>query len=173
MVWYDGRENHNYAAAEIEWLLSSPRYMQQFSVINRFTLYKENFAMAMNFNSNSVFNLTPISLSDMRPEISKLFLPGEEALLAFKTIRDQLVFTNKRIISVDVQGVTGKRKSYTSMPYSKIQFHSIQTPGLLELVPDSELDLAFANGTEAHFEFKGNVDIVMLDQLIFSKELEG
>ena len=129
--------------------------------------------MAMNFNSNSVFNLTPISLSEMRPEISKLFLAGEKPVLAFRTIRDQLIFTNKRIISVDVQGVTGKRKSYTSMPYSKIQFHSIQTPGLLELVPDSELDLAFANGVEAHFEFKGNVDIIMLDQLIFSKELEG
>jgi len=60
-------------------------------------------------------------------------------VMAFKTVRDQFVFTNKRIISIDVQGITGRRKSFTSLPYSKIQFFAIQTPGFAEIVPDSEL----------------------------------
>lgn len=46
-------------------------------------------------------------------------IAGEQIEFAFKTIRDQLIFTNKRIISIDVQGITGKRKSYATMPYSK------------------------------------------------------
>ena len=127
--------------------------------------------MAMNFNNGSVFNLTPIPLSQMRPELQSLLIPGEQVALAFKTVRDQLIFTDKRIISIDVQGMTGKRKSYTSMPYSKIQFFSIQTPGLIELVPDSELELTFANGVVAKFEFKGNVDIAKVSHLIAANVL--
>ena len=89
-----------------------------------------------------------------------------EFIYAFQTIRDQVVFTNKRIIAIDVQGITGKRKSYSTMPYSKIQYFSIQTPGFLELFPDSELFLMFSNGFTATFEFKGQIDIGMLGRMI-------
>ncbi len=87
-------------------------------------------------------------------------------MMAFRTVRDQLIFTNKRIISIDVQGLTGKRRSFTSLPYSKIQFFSIQTPGFAEFVPDSELFLRFTNGFEAVFEFKGRVDIGEIGRMI-------
>lgn len=122
--------------------------------------------MAVNFNQNSVFNLKQIDLNSVRGEVSGLFISGEEAVMAFQTIRDQLVFTNKRIISIDVQGITGKRKSYSSMPYSKVQYFSIQTPGFMELVPDSELFLMFTNGFTARFEFKGNTDIGKIGRMI-------
>ena len=122
--------------------------------------------MAINFNSNSAFNLTPIDVSAVRGEVNGLLIGGEEIICAFKTLRDQLVFTNERIISVDVQGVTGKRKSFSSMPYSKVQFFTIQTPGFIELVPDSELVLTFTNGFVAKFEFKGRVDIGAIGRMI-------
>ena len=96
----------------------------------------------------------------------------ETIVQAFKTVRDQLIFTNKRIIAVDVQGITGKRKSYSSMPYSKVQFFSIQTPGFVELVPDSELFLMFSNGFTAKFEFKGGVDIGAIGRMISQYVLE-
>lgn len=102
----------------------------------------------------------------MEGEIRGLLIEGEEILSAFKTVRDKLVFTSKRIISIDVQGLTGKRKSFSSLPYSKIQFFGIQTPGFLELVPDSELFLTFSNGTTAKFEFKGGVDIGEIGRMI-------
>ena len=71
--------------------------------------------MAINFNKESIFNLTPISKNDVRQEVNRLLINGEEIIYAFKTIRDQLVFTNKRIIAIDVQGVTGKRKEFTTL----------------------------------------------------------
>lgn len=120
----------------------------------------------INFNENSAWNLTPISLSEVRGEVSGLLVDGEEMTAAFQTIRDQLVFTNKRIIAIDVQGITGKRKSFSSMPYSKIQFFGIQTPGFAELVPDSELMLTFSNGFVAKFEFRGQVDIGKIGRMI-------
>ena len=88
--------------------------------------------MAISFNRESVFNLKPIPLESVRKEVYGLLISGEECVLAFQTVRDQLLFTNKRIISIDIQGISGKRKSFTSMPYSKIQYFSIQTPGLVE-----------------------------------------
>lgn len=120
----------------------------------------------INFNGNSAWDLKPISVNEVRGEVLGLLVDGEEISAAFKTVRDQLVFTNKRIISIDVQGITGKRKSYSSLPYSKIQFFAIQTPGFAELVPDSELVLTFSNGFVAKFEFKGQVDIGEIGRMI-------
>lgn len=120
----------------------------------------------INFNKDSVFNLRQIELDDVRSEVSGLLIDGEEAVMAFQTVRDQLIFTNERIISVDVQGITGKRKSFSSMPYSKIQFFAIQTQGFLEIFPDSELFLTFTNNFTAKFEFKGNVDIGLIGKMI-------
>jgi len=122
--------------------------------------------MAVNFNQNSSWNLKPIALDAIRNEVNGLLIQGEEPVLAFQTVRDQLLFTNKRIISIDVQGITGKKKSYGSMPYSKIQYFSIQTPGFAEIFPDSELYLQFTNGFTATFEFKGNVDIARIGRMI-------
>lgn len=61
---------------------------------------------------------------------------------------------------------------YHSMPYSKNQFFSIQTPGFAELVPDSELFLMFSNGFTAKFEFKGDVDIGAIGRMISEYFLE-
>ena len=120
----------------------------------------------INFNKNSVFNLKPIDVSDVRPDVKELFVDGEQIIEAFKTVRDQVIFTNKRIISIDVQGITGKRKSYSTMPYSTIQFFEVQTQGFTEIFPDSELFIQYANGFTAQFEFKGNVDIKRIGKLI-------
>ncbi len=126
--------------------------------------YEEFFMI--NFNTKSVFNLKPIDASKVREDIKRLLLPDEEVIDAFKTVRDQLVFTNKRIIAVDIQGMVGKKKSYTSLPYSKIQYFSIQTPSLIEIFPDSELYLVFPDGFAATFEFKGSIDITRIIRVI-------
>lgn len=122
--------------------------------------------MAVNFNTNSVFNLKSIDVSAVRDEVNGLLIDGEQVEFAFQTVRDQLLFTNKRIISIDVQGITGKRKSFATMPYSKIQYFSIQTPGFMELIPDSELYVMFSNGFTANFEFKGAVDIGKIGRML-------
>ena len=122
--------------------------------------------MAVNFNQDSVWKLKPIRVDAVKGEVNGLLIGGEEVVMAFQTVRDQLIFTNKRIIAVDVQGITGKRKSFSTMPYSKIQYFSIQTPGFGELIPDSELFIMFSNTFTAKFEFKGGVDIGKIGRMI-------
>ena len=46
-------------------------------------------------------------------DVNELLLPGEEAMAAYKTVRDVAVFTNKRLIVKDTQGLTGKRQKFT------------------------------------------------------------
>ena len=105
----------------------------------------------------NTFNLKEISTSAVRKEVNLFFVPGEEIVQAFQTVRDQVIFTNKRIIVVNVQGITGKKTSYFSYPYSKVQFFGVETAGVLDI--DSELILAFSNGAKLQFDFKSHVDI--------------
>ena len=58
--------------------------------------------MTINFNQNSVWNLRPIKPEDVRADVNGLLIDGEYIVSAFQTVRDQLVFTNLRIISIDV-----------------------------------------------------------------------
>lgn len=80
------------------------------------------------------------------------------------TIRDQGIFTNKRIIVANVQGIVGKKVAYISYPYSKIQFYGIETAGVLDI--DSELILVFNNGAHLQFDFRTQVDIRRINNLI-------
>ncbi len=113
---------------------------------------------------SNLLNLQEISLREVRPEVSKLLVEGEEIKCAFKTIRDQVVFTTSRVFVVNVKGITGKKIAYFSYPYSKIQFYGIETAGFMDI--DSELILTFSNGHVLQFDFKSNVDIQMINSLI-------
>jgi hypothetical protein len=108
-------------------------------------------------------NLKPIPLNDIKVGITNLLIPGETVLSAFRTQRDQLVFTSERIIDMDIQGITGKRKSFKSYPYHSIKYFGVQTPGfgesIIKIFGDAELELVFNDGRIAHFEFRGDVDI--------------
>lgn len=117
----------------------------------------------IDFRNNSIIKLSKTS-PDAAQAVMPLFVAGEEIIGVYKAIRDYVVFTNKRIISVNVQGVTGKKKDFTSLPYSKIQVFSIETAGTLDL--DSELELYFSGLGLVKFEFSGASDIVKIGQLI-------
>jgi len=68
-----------------------------------------------------------------------------------------IIFTNKRIISCNVQGITGKKVDYTSIPYNKIQCYSVETSGILDL--DAELDLWLSGVGKIRFELTGSTNI--------------
>ena len=122
-----------------------------------------NISSGINMDANFL-NLKAINIKDVRSEVKKLLVEGEEIKCAFKTIRDQVIFTNNRIFVVNVKGVTGKKIAYFSYPYSKIQYYGIETDGFLDI--DSELILTFSNGHILQFDFRSNVDIKMINSLI-------
>ena len=122
----------------------------------------------IDFDNGSVIKLKQASL-DSADEILPLLIDGEKVVSCYKGIRDFAAFTTHRIISVNVQGITGKKKDFTSMPYSRIQTFSVETSGVLDL--DSELELYFSGLGKVKFEFTGRSDIVEIGRLIAEKIL--
>lgn len=89
---------------------------------------------------------------------------GERVVSSYKSIRDGVIFTDKRIIAVNVQGITGRKKDFTSLPYKNIVAFSVETAGTLDL--DSELEIYFSTLGKVKFEFTGRTNIIELSRLI-------
>jgi hypothetical protein len=118
----------------------------------------------IDFTNGSVFKLSPTHVGEVAGMVQPLLVPGEQLLQAFKGVRDFVVFTDKRVIAVNVQGMTGRKKDFTSLPLSKVQAFSIETAGTFDL--DAELDLWFSGLGVVRFEFKGSADIRAIGQLV-------
>ena len=111
----------------------------------------------IDFTNKSIIKLKPANTSEGQTAVSELLVDGEVVEFTFVSMRDKLVFTNKRIISINVQGITGKKVDYSSIPYSKIQAFSIETAGTIDL--DSELDVCISGLGKIRFELSGKSDI--------------
>jgi len=74
------------------------------------------------------------------------------------------VFTNKRVIAANVQGITGSKVDYTSLPYSKINAFSIETSGTFDL--DCEIELFLSEVGRVRFEIRGSFDLVSFNKMI-------
>lgn len=118
----------------------------------------------IDFQNGTYVKLGPIDPGSLAGELKPLLVDGEEVHLAFKGIRDSVVFTNKRLIAINVQGITGKKRDYSSLPLKRVQAWSVETAGTFDL--DSELDLWFSGLGRVRLEFKGSVNIQHISQLI-------
>lgn len=98
--------------------------------------------------------------------VGPILVDTEEIEYIFTSIRDFVVFTNKRIISVNVQGITGTKKDLTTIPYNRIQTFSVETAGTLDL--ESELELFISSVGSIYFEFTAGTDVYDIAQLISS-----
>lgn len=90
-------------------------------------------------------------------EYGGMLAEGERLVQTYKSGRDGVVFTNKRMIAINIEGITGKKKCITSLPYSKVQLFSVETAGVIDL--DSELDMWYSGIGRIHFEFTSRSDV--------------
>ena len=118
----------------------------------------------IDFNSTNVFKLQKTKGFTTKSLIEPLMISREEFISEYKGMRDFIVFTNKRIIAVNIRGMTGKKRGFTSLPYSRIQAYSVSTGGILDF--DSELELYFSALGKVIFEFSGINDIIKIGKLI-------
>ena len=80
----------------------------------------------IDFKNGAVFKLSKTKKFSNQDTVQPLFIDGEELIGEYQALRDFVIFTNKRIIAVNVQGITGKKKDFSTLPYSKIQAFSIE-----------------------------------------------
>lgn len=84
-------------------------------------------------------NASEMDAASLQKEYGPLLCEGEFIEKAFRLIRDKWVFTNKRLIIQDIQGITGKKKEYMSIPYRSIERFSVETAGTFDMDADMKL----------------------------------
>ena len=97
-------------------------------------------------------------------DVKESLISGEEAVAAYKTIRDVAVFTNKRLIIRDAQGMTGKKIEVYSLPYDAINMYSTENAGRM-FDFNSEVQLFTRAGT-IKINLNKKVDVRKFDRLL-------
>lgn len=104
-------------------------------------------------------------------DVNPLLVEGEKPWAAYKTFRDSAIFTNKRLIVRDAQGLTGKKVEIYSLPYSSINMWSSENAGkLLDLNAEIEL---WTRAGQVKIKLNKGVDIRKLDHMISHAVLNG
>ena len=120
----------------------------------------------IDFQNASFAKLRQVGNNSFEALVTPMFIEGETILSTYQGIRDGVVFTNKRIIAINVQGLTGKKKDITTLPYTKIQVYSVETAGTFDL--DSELELWFSGVGKVKFEFVSSANVSEICRIISS-----
>lgn len=106
-----------------------------------------------------------VDVNEIEEQFEQILAPGEEILKAYRLIRDLFVFTNKRLILVDRQGVTGKKAEYHSIPYKNITHFSVETTGHFDL--DAELRIWIVGDEDPiEKEFKNDSNIYDIQKML-------
>lgn len=110
-------------------------------------------------------NASELNASEVQQEFADLFTEGENVERAYRLIRDMFVFTNKRLILIDKQGLTGKKTEYHSFPYRSITHFSIETAGRFDL--DAELKIWISgNQMPIQKQFNKQLNIYELQRVL-------
>ena len=110
-------------------------------------------------------NASEIDGQALQKEVGPLLVEGERIIRAFKVVRDMLVFTDRRLLLIDKQGITGRKVDYHSIPYRSISHFSVETAGTLDM--DSELKIYISsNPTPIEREFKKGTDIIGVQRML-------
>ena len=106
---------------------------------------------------------TFISPCDIPDDVSYILVEGEKPVCAYKTIRDSAIFTNKRLIVRDAQGITGKKVEVYTLPYSSIVMYSTENAGRLDF--DAEVEM-WTKAGRITISLRKGVDIRALDKVL-------
>ena len=112
----------------------------------------------------NILQWTFVSECPIPGDVEDVLVPGETAVAAYKTLRDSAIFTNKRLIVRDAQGLTGKKVEIYSLPYSSINMWSTETAGMLfDLSAEVEL---WTRAGHIKITLQKGVDVREFDRLI-------
>lgn len=110
-------------------------------------------------------NAAEIEPSKIEDDFAQVLASGERIEKSYQLIRDLFVFTNKRLILVDKQGLTGHKVEYHSLPYRSITHFSVETAGHFDL--DAELKIWISgNPMPIQKRFNKNLNIYLVQSVL-------
>ncbi|TAJ13583.1 PH domain-containing protein [Marinilabiliaceae bacterium JC017] len=120
----------------------------------------------MGLFSGILGNAGVVKPEELNQEYANLFVEGEQVEIGFKLIRDVFIFTNKRLILVDKQGLTGKKIEYLSIGYKSISRFSIETSGHFDLDAELKIWISSEQTPSIVKKFNAKVNIYELQKVL-------
>lgn len=114
-------------------------------------------------------NSSQVSVDKLSEKYGKLIYDGENIELGFKLIRDTFIFTNNRLILIDVQGITGSKVEYKSLPYKNISRFSLETSGTFDLDAELKIWISSENEPTVSKKFNKNIDVYEVQKYLAAK----
>ena len=108
-----------------------------------------------------------VAVTDSRELFEPYMALGEEIVLSYKHVRDKIVFTTKKIIIYDVQGLSGVKKEFRFFPYSKITSFSVETAGTFDM--DSDFKIWVSGVGIFSIKFGKKIDINEIGAFLIDK----
>ena len=115
----------------------------------------------MKNESKHIAEWTFISKGNIPEDLPAKLTPGEEAICAYKTVKDVAVFTNKRLLVKDAEGLTGKKKY--SLPYSSILMFYTENGGVMDIESDIEM---WTSAGSVKINLSRSIDVREIDRLL-------
>lgn len=110
-------------------------------------------------------NASEVDAKSLQSDMNAVLVEGEIVIKAFKIIRDYFIFTDKRLILVDKQGISGRKAEYHTIPYRSISHFSVETAGTFDL--DAEMKIYISgNPVPYQREFKKGTDIIVVQKIL-------
>ena len=114
-------------------------------------------------------NASEASIDKLTQKYGRLLTDTEQIELGFTLFRDVFMFTNKRLILIDIQGITGSKIEYKSMPYKNISRFSLETSGTLDLDAELKIWISSENTPSVSKKLNKSVDIYEIQKYLADK----
>lgn len=123
----------------------------------------------MGLFNNILGNASETSPEQLNEKYKRLLTNGELIEVGFKLFRDVFMFTNKRLILVDIQGLTGKKIEYKSLPYKNISRFSLETAGTFDLDAELKIWISSENIPSVSKKFNKSTDVYAIQRYLAGK----
>lgn len=121
---------------------------------------------------NSILgNASQVNIDEIKAQFENVLVENENIEAAFSLFRDKMVFTNKRIIFLDKQNVTGSKKEYLSVPYHAVSVFSVESAGTFDA--DAEIKLWVREIGQITKKVGKNTDTMQIQKILASYILKG
>jgi len=120
----------------------------------------------MGLFSALIGNAGAVSPDELVKQYGRLLTENEEIELGFKLIRDTFIFTNKRLILVDIQGITGSKTEYKSITYKSISRFSIETAGTFDLEAELKIWISSEQMPSITKKFNKSVNVYDVQKVL-------
>ncbi|WP_418263851.1 PH domain-containing protein [Flavobacterium faecale] len=117
-------------------------------------------------------NAGTVSQDDLQKDYGQLLIDGEHIELGFKLVRDVFIFTNKRLILVDKQGLTGSKVEYKSVTYKNISRFSIETAGTFDLEAELKIWVSSEQLPSIKKQFNKSVNVYDVHKVLATHVLK-